>query len=86
MIISPSGGDDGPPSAARPGGLVPILLIVAPIVLLMSFSVAAILLDQATLAVMAGTAGVGLAGEAGRRALRPPGGDPPSTEVDSTVR
>ena len=66
--------------------MVPILLILVPIVLLMSFSMVAILLDQATLAVMAGTAGVGLAGEAGRRALRPPGGGPPSTDVESTVR
>jgi hypothetical protein len=85
MITSSSGGDGGPPTESQPTRFAPVLLIVVPIMMLMIFSVVAILLNQAALAVMAGTAGVGLAAEAGRRALHPPG-TPSSAGAELTVR
>ncbi len=72
MITSSSGDDGDAPWDVRTFGLGAALLLIALIALLLGFSVAAIVLQQPALAVMAGTAGVGLAGEAGRRALRPP--------------
>jgi hypothetical protein len=66
---SPSGDDGGLPDRGRPPSFAVVVLIVSLTLLLMGFSVCAVLLNQPTLAAVAGSAAVGLAAEMARRVL-----------------
>jgi uncharacterized protein YqfA (UPF0365 family) len=67
--VSPTGGDGGLPREGRSPGVAVVVLILSLMLLLMGFSVCAVLLNQAALAAMAGATAVGLAGETVRRVL-----------------
>lgn len=66
---SPTGGDGGLPSEGRSPGFAVIVLILSLTLLLMGFSIGAMLLNQTALAALAGTTAVGLAAETVRRVL-----------------
>lgn len=66
--VSPPDGENVQPQQGRTSASAVAALIIV-LLLLMGFSVCAALLHEATLAVMAGTTAVGLAGETARRAL-----------------
>jgi hypothetical protein len=69
--VSPRGGDGDPPREGRSPDFAVVLLILSLTLLLMGFSVCAVLLNQTALAAMAGTTAVGLVGETVRRVLKP---------------
>ncbi|HKT03487.1 MAG TPA: hypothetical protein VJT31_28500 [Rugosimonospora sp.] len=72
----PPGSDGDPPPGTRSPGFAVVALIVALMLLLMGFSICAVLLHEPALATVAGTAAVALAGDTVRRFL-PPGSTPP---------
>lgn len=67
--VSPVGGDGDLPREGKSPGFAVVVLILSLTLLLMGFSVCAVLLNQTALAALAGTSAVGLAGETVRRVL-----------------
>jgi hypothetical protein len=88
MTTVRSGGDVAVPPQGKAPGLAIILLILTLVLLLIGFSIGAALLGQTSLAAIAGTGAVGLAGEIVRRVLtspaRPP--EPPDTSSPEPER
>lgn len=79
----PGGDGSSPPGSSTPGRVVATLFVI---LLLMAFSICALLLGQPALAMFAGTAAVGLAGKVVShllsRSTKRDDGSPPSGEIE----
>ncbi|WBQ04441.1 hypothetical protein [Kribbella sp. CA-293567] len=69
MTTARSGGDLAAPAEGTALGVATVALILTLVLLLICFSIGAALLGQTSLAAIAGTGAVGLAGEIVRRVL-----------------
>jgi hypothetical protein len=67
--VSPTGSDGDLPREGKSPGFAVVVLILSLTLLLMGFTVCAVLLNQPALAALAGTTAVGLTGETVRRVL-----------------